>query len=300
MGRKYRILLIKACGLSSEDDECNGIINFCKLLGFDHHVIKPKSLDELYEQIKINGEFDFIYFSAHGNEHGFANDNGTISDSWNNFSYQLCESGCLATDCMILLSCCRGGLREVASKLFFACEQISYIIGVKQSLYPHEMVAGFTIFLFNVTARSLDPVIASSKIEMATDLRFIGFDYKETVETQEYKEFTKSIFDKNDYVALNSGSPIMKVKSINSNGDETTCTLTNSKGIETTEKFQTKLLRRMNEGDKVKLKNKEFPITVKEIDYLTDEFECIWIKKEKIKTKKYQIEELEWEWNTCA
>lgn len=80
-----------------------------------------------------------------------------------------------------MLSCCRGGLNEVAYNLFYCCENISYIVGPRQSLYPHDMLISFNILLYNLQHRNIDPIVACEKIKLATDIRFICFDRLETV-----------------------------------------------------------------------------------------------------------------------
>jgi protein-disulfide isomerase-like protein with CxxC motif len=86
-------------------------------------------------------------------------------------------------ECVILLSCCRGGLNQVAYTLFLSCDNVSYVIGPRQSLAPAEMLISYNILLFNMEFRRMDAVVACKKIESATDMRFVCFDRLE-VETE--------------------------------------------------------------------------------------------------------------------
>ena len=87
---------------------------------------------------------------------------------------------CMKPDCIIMLSCCRGGLNQVAFDLFYCCTKISYIVGPRQSLTSDEMLISFNVLLYNLEHRNVDPIIACEKIKAATDLRFFCFDKLET------------------------------------------------------------------------------------------------------------------------
>ena len=214
-----RILIIKACGIKGEDEECDLVANFCKLLKINVSVLCPNSNEELYDYLKDSGEFDFMYLSSHGNETMFSKEDKTISDTWFNLSAKICEHNCLKEEAIIMLSCCRSGLQTVAYTLFMSCPMISYVIGAKQSLTPSQMSISFIIFLFNIVNKNNDPVVAAEKIRLSTDLRFIGFDRMETTETMEYKNFTKSYISIGTTVLLKVNSRVMVVKKFIDNND---------------------------------------------------------------------------------
>ena len=120
-----------------------------------------------------HGLFDYIYLSAHGNAEGFASEDEKVNMSWQKLAMLLCQSKCMNEDSILMLSCCRGGLMEVAYGIFLTCQQICYVLGPRQSLTSADMHICFGIFLYNM------PVVACEKIKLATDQRFSCYDRQE-------------------------------------------------------------------------------------------------------------------------
>lgn len=177
---KKRILLLRACGINDEKQECDNIKSQSELYDLEVHDHCPKTNAELDEILNRGITFDYIYLSSHGSDQGFGNEAGTIDYSWFDFGCGLCSSMCMKEDCVVMLSCCRGGLNQVAYDLFYCCTKISYIVGPRQSLYPHDMLISFNILLYNLVHRNIDPIVACEKIKQGTDIRFICFDRLET------------------------------------------------------------------------------------------------------------------------
>src|SRR6185437_3436203 len=180
------ILILRACGINDEQQECDNIKLQAELYNIDVHDYCPKNNDELIEILNKGITFDYIYLSSHGNIDGFGNESDTIYYSWFEFGNELCNADCMKQNCIILLSCCRGGLNQVAYDLFYCCTKISYIVGPRQSLYPHDMLISFNILLYNLQHRNVDPIVACEKIKLGTDIRFICFDRLETESEPEY------------------------------------------------------------------------------------------------------------------
>lgn len=179
MEEMKRILILKACGNADEPHECNGICEQAKLYGLDTTCVDVKDNAELESILKSNGPFDYIYLSAHGCADAFASEDGQVEMSWDVFAGLLCTAGCMNDDCILMLSCCRGGLMQVAYTLFSNCLHISYVLGPRQSLFPEDMHICFGVFLYNTVIRKLDPVVACEKIKSATDQRFSCYDRQE-------------------------------------------------------------------------------------------------------------------------
>lgn len=129
--------------------------------------------------LSSNGEFDYIYLSAHGSTEGFESEDGKVNMSWKRLAMLLCNSKCMNEDSILMLSCCRGGLMEVAYEIFLTCQQICYVLGPRQSLSSADMHICFGIFLYNMELRGVDPVVACEKIKLATDQRFSCYDRQE-------------------------------------------------------------------------------------------------------------------------
>ena len=98
---------------------------------------------------------------------------------WEEFASLLCKNHCINDDSILMLSCCRGGLMQVAYTLFQCCSQICYVLGPRQSLTSADMHICFGIFMYNIEIRGIDPVVACEKIKNATDQRFSCYDREE-------------------------------------------------------------------------------------------------------------------------
>lgn len=101
----------------------------------------------------------------------------------------LANSACMNEDSILMLSCCRGGLMEIAYTMFLTCLKICYVLGPRQSLTSADMHICFGIFLYNMEIRSADPVVACEKIKLATDQRFSCYDrQEESISLSNYRE----------------------------------------------------------------------------------------------------------------
>ena len=193
-----KILILRACGsLPDERQECDNIKSQAEMYNIEVHDYCPKRNQELEEVLHKGEMYDYIYLSSHGSAQGFGSEDQEIDYSWYDFGVLLCGSLCMNPDCIIMLSCCRGGLNQVAYDLFYCCPKISYIVGPRQSLFPHDMLIGFNIFLYNVEHRNIDPIVACEKIRMGTDIRFICFDRLETESEAGYILYQKQFSDGN-------------------------------------------------------------------------------------------------------
>ncbi len=176
---KKRILILKACGSPDEPYECNGICEQAKLYGIESVCKCVNDNLDLENILLSNGLFDYIYLSAHGNSEGFASEKAKVNMSWQRLALLLCSSKCMNENSILMLSCCRGGLMEVAYDIFLTCQQICYVLGPRQSLTSADMHICFGIFLYNMEVRRVDPVVACEKIKLATDQRFSCYDREE-------------------------------------------------------------------------------------------------------------------------
>lgn len=189
MNRNKRMLIIKACGNSDEPHECNGICEHAQLYGLEHVCKCVHASEELEQILSTNGQFDYIYLSAHGNSEGFASEDGKVNMSWNMLAILLCKTHAMNEDSILMLSCCRGGLMEVAYSIFLTCSQVCYVLGPRQSLTSADMHICFGIFLYNMENRGIDPVVACEKIKLATDQRFSCYDREEeSISLQNYEQ----------------------------------------------------------------------------------------------------------------
>lgn len=176
---RKRILILKACRSSDEPHECNGICEQAQLYGIESVCKCVKDNEDLEDILSSHDLFDYIYLSAHGNGEGFVSEDDKVNMSWQKLAMLLCQSKCMNEDSILMLSCCRGGLMEVAYDIFLTCQQICYVLGPRQSLTSADMHICFGIFLYNMEIRGVDPVVACEKIKLATDQRFSCYDRQE-------------------------------------------------------------------------------------------------------------------------
>ena len=176
---RKRILVLMVCGNSDEPHECNVICEQVQLYGIEYVCKKLKDNNELEEILSSNGKFDYIYLSAHGCKDSFSSEDRKVDMTWDDFALLLCETHCMNDDSILMLSCCRGGLMQIAYTLFQCCSQICYVVGPRQSLTSADMHICFGIFMYNIEIRGTDPVVACEKIKNATDQRFSCYDREE-------------------------------------------------------------------------------------------------------------------------
>jgi hypothetical protein len=190
-----RMLVLEACGNIGETEECKGITSQAKLYGIEVISKCVKNNTELEETLEQNGSFNYIYLSSHGNLSGLGNESGSVDMDWSNFAANLCTYGCMEEDCILMLSCCRGGMNSVAATFFSTCDQVNYVVGPRQSLTSAAMHISFGIFLYNVELREIDPIIACEKIKLATDMRFTCYDKEEWLSQIIFNIKTEEIID---------------------------------------------------------------------------------------------------------
>lgn len=183
---KKDFLIIQACGHSDEPLEIENIKAQAELYDMNTIVKCVNDNDSLKLVLKNSGQFDYIYLSTHGNEEGFCNESQTLAMKWFDLGGLICEYNCLKSDCILLLSCCRGGLNEVAYDMFWNCGKIEYVVGPRQSLTSADLLIGFNLLLYNLEHRKIDPIVACDKVLNGTDIRFKCFDRMETMSDPAY------------------------------------------------------------------------------------------------------------------
>lgn len=192
---KKRILIVEVCGNKTEPHECKGICEQAKLYGIETICKRVKNNAQLESVFSSKRSYDYVYLSAHGCADSFGSEDGQVDMSWADFATLLCNNQCMNEDGVLMLSCCRGGLMQVAYTLFSVCGEISYVLGPRQSLTSEDMHICFGIFLYNMEVRGLDPVVACEKIKLATDQRFSCYDRQEeelNIELYAYDGFSES------------------------------------------------------------------------------------------------------------
>jgi hypothetical protein len=177
-----RMLLVKA----SDDvcaDEIEHIENVCQMFGIEHNSIELTQLDGFQNQVADLGKFDFLYVGAHADTFGFGEATGNRFFGWAEFGIVLCSANCLCPEAILLLGCCRGGLKMVAMKLFRACPKIDYISGPRWTVTAQDITTAFHVFLYNIEIRREQPSTASMRASQATGYDFYYYDRVEIEDT---------------------------------------------------------------------------------------------------------------------
>ncbi len=172
---KKRMLFIKA----SSDicaTEVSHIEKICEMFHIEHKEIELVSLESFVTSVKSLGKFDYLYLGAHADQFGFGESSGEPSYFWVNFAATLCSTECLNPQSILLLGCCRGGLRMVAMKLFFGCPKIDYVLGPRWTVTPQDITTAFHVFLYNIAIRREQPSTATTRASTATGYDFYYYD----------------------------------------------------------------------------------------------------------------------------
>ena len=173
---KKDFLILQACGHSDEKCEIENIKAQAEL--YEMNVVSRciENYDSLEKALQENGEFDYVYLSSHGSDEGFCNESEELNVNWTDFGELICESACLKEGSILLLSCCREGLNNVAYDMFWNCVNIEYVVGPRQSLTSADILIGFNLLLYNLEHRGIDPIVACKRVLKGTDIRFKCFD----------------------------------------------------------------------------------------------------------------------------
>ena len=140
------ILTINACCSSDEPHECIGICEQVIWYRIESVCKCVHNNEDLEKILYSNGLLDYLYLSAHGCPEGLASKDEKMNMSWKRLATLLCHSKCMNEDSILMLSCCRGGLMEVAYDIFLTRQQICYVLGPRQSLTSADMHICFGIF----------------------------------------------------------------------------------------------------------------------------------------------------------
>ena len=153
-----RLLIIKASTdvCAAELDQLQAIAG---MLNIEHDSVEIADYPALYEEIEYNEKFkdgqkfDFVYLAAHANTEVFGESDGSVAIGWGELATFFCAHERLNPGAILLLGCCRGGLKKVALQLFSVCEQIDYVCGPRWTVTPADITAGFHCFIYNMGKR---------------------------------------------------------------------------------------------------------------------------------------------------
>ncbi len=132
--------------------------------------------DTFRDEVCNGGKYDYLYVAAHADLNGFGEADASIFIDWEEFAAILCVTKCLNPQSILLLGCCRGGLKRVARVLFQSCEQIDYVCGPRWTVTGQDISVGFHIFLYNMEVRNEQPSVAVHRASLGTGYDFFCHD----------------------------------------------------------------------------------------------------------------------------
>jgi hypothetical protein len=180
-----RLLIVKA-----SDDVCateiDHLKNIAEMFGMTHCAVELTDMDDFKKKLCGGDKYDYLYLAAHASPFEFGSADNKVSITWGDLSLALCEAKCLNAGAILLLGCCRGGLRRVAETLFINCDQIDYVCGPRWTVTSQDLTAGFHVFIYNMECRNEQPSTAVRRASGATGYDFFCYDRVEVEDRYEY------------------------------------------------------------------------------------------------------------------
>lgn len=173
------ILIIKAsCDICQ--NEIDHIEIIAKMFGLIPEIVNLVDMVQFQQSIFHKGPYQYIYLCTHASPYNFGEADGSKLFSWEEFAQELCLANCLDNDAILLLACCRGGLKKVADTLFLNCGNIDYVCGPRWKLTGADISTGFHVFIYNLESRREQPSIAVDRASKATGYDFFCYDRVES------------------------------------------------------------------------------------------------------------------------
>lgn len=116
--------------------------------------------------------YDYIYLAAHGNHTCFAENGSPLQARWADFGLVLCRSQILCPSSVVFLGCCHGGLKKVASILFFNCDQIVSVCGPHSTTTCGDVSLALHTFLHSIEFKLEEQMLAAERASQASGQSF--------------------------------------------------------------------------------------------------------------------------------
>lgn len=198
-----KMLILRASDDIS-DAELTNIVSQTRMYGIETKISTISNINHIREEFSNNVKYNYVYLASHGSDSCFGSNSGELKVMWTEFASEICNGSVMEEDSIILHSCCRGGLDQVAYDLFSYCNKIQFICGPRQNVNPIDLITAFTIFLYNIEMRKIDPVVSAQKVLSATDIRLVCFDRLETISKASYQNHYVNRIDYNKETELKS------------------------------------------------------------------------------------------------
>lgn len=186
MAENKRLLIIKAAS-----DVCAAEVGHLKVIAdmfaITHCTMDLQSIDDFNKALcQGDDKFDYIYLAAHADTEFFGERDGSVSIPWPELASAFCNAACLKSGAILLLGCCRGGLKRVALSLFCNCMDIDYVCGPRWTVCGPDISTGFHVFIYNMEVRREQPSVAVCRASQATNYEFFCHDRVEMQDELNY------------------------------------------------------------------------------------------------------------------
>lgn len=168
MTHQKKVLFVRcttdAC--AAEEDHLRAV---CEIIGL---TFESRDWVTFLASVSSNSQedVDYLYLAAHASHDSFEADQMRLT--WSDVGAILCQWNGLNPEAVVLLACCRGGLKGVAAQLFGACDHIDYVCGPRWSARDIDLATAFHVFLYNLEIRNEQPSTAARRASHA-----VGYDY---------------------------------------------------------------------------------------------------------------------------
>ena len=191
-------MLILVASEDINEAEVKNISSQIEMYGIESDRFDIKSEQDLFDALTNGNDYEYIYLATHGCDTNFGCISGALDITWIQFAALVCTSGCNKEGTIFLHSCCRGGLNQVAWKMFNCCGHIEFVCGPRNNIEPVDLITAFNLFLYHLEVRKLDPVVAAEKVRSALDIRLVCHDRMETEVEPAYTAHCELIKDEVD------------------------------------------------------------------------------------------------------
>ena len=165
-----RLLFLKATDDYSPDVVAH-MKMICELLEVEFVEYRFTSLEDFETFGHSEASFDFLYLGAHGSHECFGEKSPPYT-RWADFGLKICETQILNPQSVVLLGCCKGGLKRIAIILFSICPQIRSVCGPRWSINQYHSALGLHVFLHNHIIEKEEPERSAKRTEVATGKSF--------------------------------------------------------------------------------------------------------------------------------
>lgn len=175
MHAKKKLLIIKA----SSDlcaTEIAHIRTIAELIDIEVEVFDLCKPETFSSDMSGKGKYDYVYLASHASMEGFGEPDGSKMTDWAVFGDALRVADCLRDGSILLLACCRGGLKYVALLLFESCPHVDYVCGPRWVVTGLDLTAGFHVFVYNMEVRREQPSCSAERASKATGFDFFCYD----------------------------------------------------------------------------------------------------------------------------